>query len=362
MSEHKFYTLNVRTVKAETADTNTVTFDIPADLKSTFAYKPGQYLTLKFNLNGQEVRRAYSMCSSPMEEGIAVSVKRVKDGLVSNHIGDKVKAGTQIEVMRPEGKFYIKPNPEQKKTYYLFGAGSGITPLMSILKTVLEEEPKSTVNLFYGNRNEDCIIFKSDLDMLQTRYAGQLVVEHILSQPKKEKSGWLSKAKISWTGKIGRLGAKTVKTFLADHPAHTQQSEYFICGPGDMISTVERTLKNMDLPAANIHAEHFTSNVAEGDKIKGAAGSLVKVHMNGEVIEVNVPSDKTILDTLIKEGYDPPYSCTSGACSTCLAKTIRGSVKMDVHYAIDDDEIAQGFILTCQSHPMTDEVELTYDV
>ena len=362
MSEHKFYSLNVRSVKAETADTNTVTFDIPEDLKSTFAYKQGQYLTLKFNLNGEEVRRAYSMSSSPMEDGIAVTVKRVKGGLVSNHIGDKVQAGTQIEVMRPEGRFYTKLSPEQKKTYYLFGAGSGITPLMSILKTVLEEEPKSTVYLFYGNRKEDGIIFQSDLGILQKRYAGQLVVEHILSQPKKEKGGWFSKGKTTWTGKVGRLGASNVKEFIKEHPARSKDSEYFICGPGDMITSVERTLKNMDLPAANIHAEHFTSNVADEDKVKGAAGSLVTAHLNGETVQVNVPSDKTILDVLIKEGYDPPYSCTSGACSTCLAKTLKGSVKMDVHYAIDDDEIAQGFILTCQSHPMTAEVEVTYEV
>ncbi len=362
MSNHTFYSLNVRSVKAETADTNTITFDIPADLKSTFAYKQGQYLTLKFDLNGQEARRAYSMSSSPMEDGISVTVKRVKDGLVSNHIGDNVRAGTPIEVMPPEGRFYTKLSPEQKKTYYLFGAGSGITPLMSILKTILEQEPKSSVHLFYGNRNEDSIIFKSDLDALQSRYAGQLSVEHILSQPKKEKSGWLSRAKISWTGKVGRLGAKTIKEFLAAHPAHAQQSEYFICGPGDMITTVERTLKNMNIPADTIHAEHFTSSVAEGDKVKGVEGSLVTVQLNGEAIQIAVPSGKTILDTLIKEGYDPPYSCTSGACSTCLAKTIKGKVKMDVHYAIDDDEVAQGFILTCQSHPMTDEVEVTYDV
>lgn len=362
MSDNKFYALNVRSVKAETADTNTVTFDIPEDLENTFDYKQGQYLTLKFDLKGKEARRAYSMSSSPKEDGVAVTVKRVEGGLVSNHIGDNLKAGMEVEVMPPMGKFFTKLSAEQHKTYYLFGAGSGITPLMSILKTVLEEEPKSNVCLFYGNHDEDSIIFKDELDTLQSRYAGQLVVEHILSQPKREKGGWFSKGKITWTGKVGRLGAKNVKAFLAEHPIRGKSAEYFICGPGDMITSLERTLKNHGIDTDKIHTEHFTSSVAEEDKVKGADGSLVKVHLNGQTLEVNVPSDKTILDVLLKEGFDPPYSCTSGACSTCLAKTISGEVKMDVCYAIDESEVAEGFILTCQSHPTTAEVEITYEV
>ncbi len=366
MSNHQFFNLRVKHITPKTEDASTVTFEIPNDLKDTFQYQAGQYLTLRFEINGKEERRAYSMSSSPLEEDITVTVKRVPKGIVSNYIHDQLKANSSVAVMPPNGTFYTPFQPEAKKTYYLFGAGSGITPLMSILKTVLEQEPKSTVFLLYGNRNEQSIIFKEELDLLQQRYEGQLVMEHILSQPKREKSKGLgslfSKGTLSWTGKVGRIDAKVIKQFLMEQPPRSEQVEYFICGPGDMITTVERALKNQGIDTKHIHVEHFTSNIAEKDKVQTQGTSLVKVHLNGQVVEISINNNATILETLIKEGFDPPYSCTSGACSTCLAKTISGEVKMDVHYAIDDDEVAQGFILTCQAHPITPEVEITYEI
>ncbi|MEM6967191.1 MAG: FAD-binding oxidoreductase, partial [Bacteroidota bacterium] len=198
-----FHTLKVNKVKNETSDTVSLTFDIPDTLKEKFKYDHGQYLTLRFELNGKEERRAYSMSSSPVESGITVTVKKVKDGKVSTHICSQVRLGEYVEVMAPQGRFTIALNPDVNRTFYLFGAGSGITPLMSIAKTILEREPLSTVFLLYGNRNEDSIIFKSDLDTLEKKYANQLMVTHTLSQPKKEKAGGLGgffkKAKISWT-------------------------------------------------------------------------------------------------------------------------------------------------------------------
>ncbi len=367
MSDTQFYPLSVSQVKQETRDTVSVYFTVPAELQETFTYVQGQYLTLRFEINGQEERRAYSMSSSPLEAELVVSIKRVSGGKVSNHINDNVKAGDTIEVMPPQGRFYTQLDPDQRKTYYLFGAGSGITPLISIIKTTLEKEPQSSVYLLYGSREDDQIIFHQELQELAKRYEGQFDVEFIVSQPRKEKGGWFKKATINWAGRVGRINGVEIQRCLDENPLQGKGAEYFICGPGAMIDAVEAALKDQGVDAVNIHSERFV-NAAEAaaakasDASAGGGAATVKVQLRGEQISVEVPADKTILESLTAAKYDAPYSCMSGACSTCMAKVKQGSVKMDVCYALDDDEIAQGYILACQAHPEGDGVEITFDV
>ena len=360
-----FHQLLVKNKIPETAQAVTLTFDVPPNLKETFQYKQGQYLTLRFHINDREERRSYSMCSSPLEKDLSVTVKKVPGGKVSTHIHQNVKEGDLIEVMPPDGRFFTELHPDNKKNYYLIGAGSGITPLISILKTVLETEPMSFVFLLYGNRNEDSIIFKDQLEQLQKKYEGQLHVEHILSRPRREKKpglgGLFSKGKITWKGKTGRIDGKVVKQFLTECPPRHKTSEFFLCGPGEMIDKVEKTLLADGMDKEHIHHEYFTTP-GTGPVAKGVAGAKVIATLDSHQYEVTVPEGKQILFALLDANVDAPYSCTSGACSTCMAKLLRGTVKMDACYALDDSEIEQGFILTCQAHPTSGEVELTFDV
>jgi len=360
-----FHKLAVKNLTKETPDSTTLTFDIPAELKDKFQYTQGQYLTLKTDLNGQEIRRSYSMCSSPLEADLSVTVKKVPGGKMSTHLHQNVKVGDVLEVMEPAGRFYTELHADNKKNYYLVGAGSGITPLMSILKTILEKEPMSFVFLLYGNRNEDYIIFNDELDQLQKRYQGQLHVTHILSQPKREKKGGIgglfSKGKINWTGKTGRIDGTVMKKFLQDQTPRHKDSEFFLCGPGGMIDSVKQELLAEGFDKKNIHREYFTVDEPTTTS-EGFAGAKAIVTLDGKKHEVTVPKGKHILTALMDNKVDAPYSCTSGACSTCMAKLTKGSVKMDACYALDDSEVENGFILTCQSHPTTEVVELTFDV
>ncbi len=369
MSQVTFHPLAIASLTPETADSITVAFRVSDDLAEAFKYRAGKFLTLKFVINGKEERRAYSMCSAPQDAELAVTVKRVKGGVVSNHIADFLRPGDTVEVMPPQGRFMVAPDHKARRDYYLFGAGSGITPLMSILRNILEEEPKSRVFLLYGNRDEDSIMFEKQLEDLTSRYAGQLEVEHTLSRPKKYKvgglKGFFTGGERKWTGAVGRVGIKAVQAFMDRHPGSVADKQYFVCGPGQMIDDVEQALLGLGVHKEVIHSERFVS----ANAVKNTAPVAGKVQnakviatLGGKEVEVVLKPGQTILDGLLESGAAPPYSCLAGACSTCMAKVTKGGVKMEVCFAIDDDEIAQGYVLACQSHPTTEEVHVTFDV
>jgi ring-1,2-phenylacetyl-CoA epoxidase subunit PaaE len=360
----KFHKLKVSEVKNEIAEAVSVSFDVPAELKESFNFLPGQYTTLKMNVGGENVNRSYSFCSSPfLDEPLTIAVKRVAGGKGSNYINDNFKPGVEIEVMEPLGNFHSPLAESNEKHYILFGGGSGITPLMSILKSVLVKEPKSKVTLFYGNRNEDSIIFKDTLELLSAKYRDRLKIVHVLDLPLR-----------TWIGYSGFMVKDMALRLLRENTnLNFQQAEFFICGPTPMMKSVEEALGLLQIPKEKIHIEYFTAK-AEEDKQAATAGTVVptaepftgrtrvKIIYDGNEREFEVSEKETILEAALDAGYDPPYSCMVAACCTCRAKLVSGKVEMDDRESLTDSEIAKGYVLTCQSHPKSNGIVLNYDM
>ncbi len=360
---------NLKVVKkiAETHDSASFLIEVPTELKEQYEYKAGQYLTVKVNIQEEECRRAYSIFVAPFENKFGFTVKRLQGGKVSNFLIDNISEGDLLEIMTPEGRFILEADAEHKRDHYFIAGGSGITPVMAMIKTVLEEEPMSKAYLLYCNRNEDSIIFKEDLEALEAKYKGQFVVKHNLSQPYKEKAGGLKgllgKKKSNWGGWKGRLNATKISEFLEENPSISKNNHYYLCGPGGLIETSETYIKSLGTSTGNIHKEYFISADSESKAFssEGVSGCHAEVQLNGETFDIAIPSDKTVLEALLDAGKDAPYSCTSGACSTCVARITEGEVEMDACFALDEEEINSGLVLTCQSRAKTGKLKLVFE-
>jgi ring-1,2-phenylacetyl-CoA epoxidase subunit PaaE len=352
----KFQRLQVYKVVRETPDAITIFFQNPD--KQLYGYIPGQYLTLRAEVNGKAVNRAFSLCSSPASDDLlAVTVKKTTGGLVSTYFNENLKEGDYLEVLPPLGNFTAKLKDYQKKHYILIGAGSGITPLMSILKTVLNVEKESKVTLLFGNRNTGSIIFKTQLEELVSKNADRLKVIHVLTQPD-----------VSWSGPTGRLTRGKVKELLQSTiEGETLAKEFFVCGPSAMMDEAVHALKEMRVPPENTHQEHFsapiTNPMEEPEKQQESAvkEGAVKIILEGKEYIVEVSPNNSILEAALDADLDPPYACMIGSCCTCKAKLLSGKVIMDDREGLTDEEIREGFVLTCQSHPTTPNVIVSYD-
>lgn len=352
----KFHSLKVAEVVRETADAVSVAFEVPNNLKQEYRYKQGQYLTLKFMINGQELRRSYSICSSPLDENeLRVAVKKVKDGRVSTYINDSVKAGSQLEVMIPMGNFYTEVNPANKKNYVLFAGGSGITPMLSILKTVLKAEPQSTVTLLYGNNDEASIIFKNQIEAIASANVSRIKVVHILAN-----------APVGYTAlQTGLMTKEKNAELIRTYVDVNADNEYFVCGPTPMMDNVKAALTDLKINEAKIHIEYFTAPVNADDAAKipvaNVSGAKATIILDGDEHEVVLQPDETVLEAALRIGLDAPYACQGGSCCTCRALLEQGEVEMTVNYALSSSEVKQGYILTCQSHPKTPTLIVNYD-
>ena len=353
-----FHSLRVQEVRRETADCVSVSFDVPETLTDAYAFTQGQYLTLKTQINGEEVRRSYSICTSPLDDDLRVAIKEVPDGKFSTFANQHLQKDTLIDVMTPTGNFFTELSETNEKNYVCFAAGSGITPVMSIMKTVLQREPNSQFTLFYGNKGADSVIFKEKIDGLKSDYMNRLTVHHILSR---EHPG-----SDLFYGRIDEEKCQSFCNLLLDVK---EVDEFFLCGPKAMIRAVSTTLEKEGVDKKRIHFELFTSPLGKLDgkrKVRKTVAkniiSKIKITSDSNLLQFDLESEGvTILDAALAAGADLPFACKGGVCCTCKAKLISGNIEMDVNYALEPDEVAAGYILTCQAHPTTDEVHVSFD-
>lgn len=353
----KFYPLTVAKVKHETRDAIAVTFAVPPELKQTFAYQQGQHLTLRAMIDGEDVRRSYSICSAVQDETLRVAIKRTPGGLFSSWANESLQPGVTLDVMPPMGHFNVPLDAESERHYLAFAAGSGITPILSIIKTTLLAEPKSRFTLVYGNRASSSVIFRDELTDLKDVYMGRLKLVYVMSREQQDIELF-----------NGRITGEKCSAFL-QHWIDIQDIDVaFVCGPEDMMHGVSKSLQEAGLPKERIRIELFAASIPKHEHkprpvAQGAAHQTeVTVIMDGSAASFTMDKDKeSILDAGLRAGIDMRYSCKGGVCSTCRCKVVEGNVEMDVNYALEDYEVARGFVLSCQAFPITDKLIVDFD-
>ncbi|MEI6409224.1 MAG: 1,2-phenylacetyl-CoA epoxidase subunit PaaE [Bacteroidota bacterium] len=353
----KFHPLTVRDLRRETPDTVSVSFEVPETLRQLFQFKQGQYLTLRNTINGEDVRRSYSICSGVQDGELRVAIKKVEQGVFSTYANETLKVGDVLEVMPPQGRFYTELDTANRKLYVAFASGSGITPVLSILKTTLQQEPGSRFILFYGNRGFDFIIFREQLEELKNLYPDRLAVHHILSRES-----------VGSPLYHGRIDAEKCQSFGKAFFNAAEVDAFFLCGPEEMIFSVKDTLESLGANPKSIHFELFTAGskpkqaVVRNQAAEASFEASITVIQDGVAFDFVLPSaGSTLLDAAMRAGADLPFSCKGGVCCTCKAKLLEGEAHMELCYGLEPDEIEAGYILTCQAHPKTKRVVVSFD-
>lgn len=352
----RFHTLTIENIRKETEDTVSITFEIPSELEEDFSFQAGQYLTLKANIDGEELRRSYSLSSAPYENEWRVAIKKIDGGKFSTFANEKFSEGQFIEVMTPTGNFHLTSSVTNEKNYVLVAAGSGITPIISIVKTILKEEPKSKVTLFYGNKSVTSTIFNEEIETLKNSFSSNLKVISIFSRENTENP--LQK---------GRINADKIEQLHKEFLQNSKIDEVFVCGPEEMVHCVKDHFSEHIADPKKIHFELFTTadikkEVSTDTANKPSITSNVTVIIDGDSVELELKSDgETILDAASNAGGDLPFACKGGVCCTCKAKIIEGTASMDINYSLEPDDIAAGYILTCQAHPTSETLIISFD-
>lgn len=350
----EFHTVTIAAIEPLTKDAVAVALDIPSELASGFKHIPGQHLIFRAMIDGEDVRRSYSICSAPGDARPTVGIKHLAGGAFSTFVHEQLKVGDEIEVTYPTGEFTLTPQPTNRNHYVAVAAGSGITPVLSMIRSVLADEPDSMFTLIYGNRDGGSVMFLDELDALKSGYLSRFMLMHVLSRELHEVELF-----------EGRIDADKLERVLTTILDPTDVAGWYLCGPRGMVESATEVLMAKGVPADALHDELFyagevTEAMVAHDDVEGAT---VRFTLRGRTSTATVALDGApILDHVLAIRPDGPYSCRSGACASCRAKVTKGEVRMDRNWSLSKEEVAAGHILTCQSHPVTDEVELTYDV
>jgi ring-1,2-phenylacetyl-CoA epoxidase subunit PaaE len=352
----RFHRLAVNDLRRETAGAVSMTFKIPNELADDYAFAPGQYLTLRTTMDGEEVRRSYSICSSPDDGELRIAVKKVDGGAFSSWAADELKSGDELDVMTPTGRFGVTPASNEARIYAGFAAGSGITPLLSIVKGVLAREPESRFFLFYGNRSTEGVMFREALEELKDRFLQRFSLFHVISGEEQDIPIL-----------HGRLDGEKVRVLLRSLVPASTVDHVFICGPTGMSEDIEATCRAIGIAEDRIHVERFVSGLGGKPRPKAVIApsappkAFASLIIDGKRRDVPVAEGEAILDAALRAGMDLPFACKGGMCSTCRAKLVEGKAEMDVNYSLEPWELKAGFVLTCQAKPVSDKVVVDYD-